>query len=101
MLQTKNAFIQNAIPIDKSQIKEGNNVIRVSIKSTKTIEAKADSNNRMPFIYAHTRKPCYQYSWDWAPYLNTMGLWKPVYTRAYNNIKIDYVWARNKMVSEH
>lgn len=74
--------------------------MKVSLKSTKTYEESADQKNRMPFIYAHTRKPCYQYSWDWAPYLNTMGIWKPVYVEAYDEIKINYVWARNKMISE-
>jgi hypothetical protein len=32
----------------------------------------------MPFKYAHTRKACYQYSWDWAPELVTMGIWRDV-----------------------
>ena len=100
MLSTKNAFVQQIVRIDKSLIREGSNLVKVSINSTKTFESKANSKNNMPFIYAHVRKPCYQYSWDWAPYLNTMGIWKPVYTRAYDDIKIDYVWARNRMVSE-
>lgn len=55
----------------------------------------------MPFVYAHTRKACYQYSWDWAPYLNTLGIWKSVSLRVYDQIRIDYVWARNKMISEN
>lgn len=54
----------------------------------------------MPFIYAHSRKAAYQYSWDWAPYLNTMGIWKPVYIQYYKNIKINYVWARNRKVQK-
>lgn len=49
----------------------------------------------MPFVYAQTRKAAYQYSWDWAPYLNTMGIWKPAYLITYTHA-IDYVWARNK-----
>ena len=53
----------------------------------------------MPFKYAHTRKACYQYSWDWAPYLNTLGIWKDVTLRFYDNIRIDYVWVRNKLLS--
>lgn len=38
----------------------------------------------MPFDYAHTRKPCYQYSWDWAPFMNTLGIWKNVYLEMYD-----------------
>lgn len=48
----------------------------------------------MPFEYAHTRKACYQYSWDWAPYMNTIGLWMPVSMTLYNEVKLDYVWFR-------
>jgi len=70
----------------------------VSIYSTKRYDEAANSKNHMPFIYAHSRKAAYQYSWDWAPYLNTMGIWKPVYIQYYKNIKINYVWARNRKV---
>ena len=54
----------------------------------------------MPFTYAHTRKPGYQYSWDWAPYLNTLGIWKDIYVLGYDSVMIDYVWARNKDIGE-
>lgn len=54
----------------------------------------------MPFEYAHTRKACYQYSWDWAPYLNTIGIWKKVYLDSFEDVKINYVWARNRFISE-
>lgn len=52
----------------------------------------------MPFIYAQTRKACYQYSWDWAPFMNTIGVWKDIYMVGYNKIMIEYVWARNKEI---
>lgn len=55
----------------------------------------------MPFEYAHTRKACYQYSWDWAPYMNTMGIWLPVHINFYDEIKLDYVWIRNQELSEN
>lgn len=54
----------------------------------------------MPFKYAHTRKACYQYSWDWAPYTNTLGIWKDVEIRIFEEISFDYIWARNKRISE-
>lgn len=53
----------------------------------------------MPFKYAHTRKACYQYSWDWAPLLITMGIWKDIEIQFFDEVRIDYVWARNKIVS--
>lgn len=54
----------------------------------------------MPFQYAHTRKACYQYSWDWAPYLNTVGIWKDVFLESFNEIKLDYVWLRTRAISK-
>lgn len=54
----------------------------------------------MPFEYAHTRKACYQYGWDWAPYLMTLGIWKNIYIESFNDLQINYVWARNRFISE-
>ena len=48
----------------------------------------------MPFEYAQTRKACYQYSWDWAPQMNTLGIWKDIYLEFFDKVKIDYVWIR-------
>lgn len=58
------------------------------------------SSNPMPFPYAHSRKACYQYSWDWAPYLNTIGIWKKVYLESFNAVKIDYVWVRTRSITK-
>lgn len=53
----------------------------------------------MPFKYAHTRKACYQYSWDWAPELVTMGIWRDVQIKFFDEVRFDYVWVRNKIIS--
>lgn len=54
----------------------------------------------MPFQYAHTRKASYQYGTDWAPYLNTMGIWKGVHIDSFDGLKIDFVWARNRYIDK-
>jgi hypothetical protein len=54
----------------------------------------------MPFDYAHTRKASYQYSWDWAPYMNTLGIWLPASIVFYNLAKFEYVWIRNKELTQ-
>lgn len=54
----------------------------------------------MPFKYAHTRKACYQYSWDWAPQLVTMGIWRDVELKLWSGIRFDYVWVRNKIITK-
>ena len=61
---------------------------------------EGQQKNQMPFEYAQTRKACYQYSWDWAPYLNTIGIWKKVYIESFEDVQINYVWARNRYLSE-
>lgn len=36
-----------------------------------------------------TRKPQFQYGWDWGPKLNIAGIHKSVYLKAWNNILVD------------
>lgn len=61
---------------------------------------KGQQQDTMPYEYAQTRKPCYQYGWDWAPKLVTMGIWKKVYIESFEDIQINYVWARNRFISD-
>lgn len=68
--------------------------------SSITHDEIGQGQERLPFQYAHTRKPAYQYGWDWAPNINTIGIWKPIYIESYTNLKIDYVWARNHKISD-
>lgn len=96
--ETKNAFVQYQIPADKN-LKLGENVIQVTILPSSKHDSEGQMQDQMPFIYAHTRKACYQYGWDWAPNLVSIGIWKPVYLESFNRGKIDYVWARNRMIS--
>lgn len=37
----------------------------------------------------YIRKPKYQYSWDWAPRLVAIGLWRPVRLEAWDEARID------------
>jgi beta-mannosidase len=37
----------------------------------------------------YIRKPKYNYSWDWAPRLVTIGLWRPVRIEAWDEARID------------
>lgn len=75
---TENAFRKYVVNV-KTHIKKGENQLTVIINSTNQKDNEGQQTNAMPFVYAHTRKACYQYSWDWAPFLNTLGIWKRVY----------------------
>jgi beta-mannosidase len=83
----------------KDLLKVGPNLLEIEISPTNVFDAKGQSENRMPFDYAHTRKPCYQYSWDWAPFMNTLGVWKNVYIESYDRVSIDYVWIQLQELS--
>ena len=39
-------------------------------------------------IAPYTRKPQYQFGWDWALRMNTMGFWKPIILHHYNENRI-------------
>lgn len=95
---TSNAFLKYEFAVEGA-LGVGANSLRVHIKSTKPWDNEQQRQERMPFDYAHTRKACYQYSWDWAPYMNTMGIWLPAHLHLYDQIKIDYVWIRNKKIT--
>jgi beta-mannosidase len=99
VLITENAFIRYNANV-KQVLKVGVNLLEVKINSTNERDNSGQQKNAMPFAYAQTRKACYQYSWDWAPYLNTLGIWKGVYLQSYQEVKLDYVWVRTRSISK-
>jgi beta-mannosidase len=99
ILSTENAFRKYVVNV-KQHLKKGENQLEVIINSTNARDNLGQQVNAMPFAYAHTRKACYQYSWDWAPFLNTLGIWKRVYLESYQEVKFDYVWVRTRAISK-
>ena len=47
-----------------------------------------------------TRKAAYHFGWDWGPRFVTMGIWKPVYLKFYNEVKINHVLTETKEINE-
>lgn len=41
----------------------------------------AEQGFKLPQNFSFTRKPAYQYGWDWGPRILTVGIWKPVYVK--------------------
>jgi beta-mannosidase len=53
---------------------------------------------KLPDERGFTRKAPYQYGWDWGPRLVTSGIWKPVYIRAWDKVKLsDIQVVQNKI----
>ena len=81
--KTENAFRKYVVNA-KSVLKAGVNTLAVKIEPTTKHDNEGQRKDSMPFVYAHTRKACYQYSWDWAPELKTLGIWKSVFLESFN-----------------
>lgn len=83
ILSTENAFRTYEVYVN-DLLRKGVNKLEIRLNSTNEKDNFGQQSNQMPFQYAHTRKACYQYSWDWAPYLNTLGIWKNIYLESFN-----------------
>jgi len=49
-----------------------------------------------PFI----RKAPYHFGWDWGPRFVTSGIWKPVYLKAWDNIKLEDFYVEQKSLTD-
>ncbi len=97
LLETANAFIPHRVQI-KNHVKEGLNEIHVFI--TPPVIYHADTYAKMGYqlpapndvhkvaIAPLTRKPQYQFGWDWSLRLNTIGFNKPAQIHAYDHNRI-------------
>jgi beta-mannosidase len=47
-----------------------------------------------------TRKAGYHYGWDWGPTLATSGIWRPVYLRGWDEIKINSLQIAQEKITE-
>lgn len=104
ILKADNMFRRWSIPI-RQYIREENNILKVYFHSPIKIDvpkwdalpyqypASNDQSengglfNKKISIFA--RKAGYHYGWDWGPRLVTSGIWRPVYIRAWSDLRIN------------
>ena len=89
IFNTNNAF--RAWNIDVKKLMRSENELRLHFEPTLKYEAleKAKLSYDLPEgDRVFTRKAQFQYGWDWAPKLNTMGVWKPITLSSWNDLKI-------------
>ena len=93
LIKTNNAFRNYTIPV-KGLIKSENAIdIRFNPTSIHENNAKAKLDVTMPEgNRIFTRKAQFQYGWDWGPVLNTSGIWKDIYIKAWNMAAIDHIY---------
>jgi beta-mannosidase len=106
ILTTDNMFCEWKADV-KQVVTEGENTLRVLFHSPVVmgllnrdkfnLEAPAGynlefvANADWPTVGAYTRKAAYMYGWDWGPKLTTSGIWRPVYLKAWDNARINYM----------
>ncbi len=101
-LDTDNAFNTYSISLKDIPISESNE-LRIVFQNTGSFEnsAKLNSKYKLPEgnrIY--TRKAQFQYGWDWGPKLNTSGIWKNISVVAWNDIKFENIFIKQREINK-
>ncbi|MFN8257275.1 MAG: glycoside hydrolase family 2 protein [Bacteroidales bacterium] len=100
----------------KNYLKEGKNKIRILFHSPIKIGLEKLAQNGYPLpasndqsengelgdkrVSPFTRKAPYHYGWDWGPRFVTSGIWRPVYIRAWDKVKIENIQIVQDKVSK-
>lgn len=93
LLKTNNAFREYTVPVN--ELVARNNSIQIAFTPTKIHEEQA--KNQLSYTMPEgnrifTRKAQFQYGWDWGPVLNTSGIWKDIYIKAWDVAAIDHIY---------
>ena len=101
IVKTNNAFRE--FNIDVKTILRAENELHIFFEKTITYEEKEKSKLSYSLPEGNrifTRKPQFQYGWDWGPELNTFGIWKPVELKAWNDFKIEDVFIKQMKLND-
>jgi beta-mannosidase len=101
-LNTDNAFKRYTISLKDIPMYKSNE-LKIVFENIGSIEnpAKLNSKYKLPEgkrIY--TRKAQFQYGWDWGPKLNTLGIWKPITLKAWDDLKFENIYIRQKEIDK-
>jgi beta-mannosidase len=102
ILESDNMFRSWTVNV-KKLIKEGENSLLIIFESA-VKKGKAEAAT-YPYTLpgeekVFARKAQYQYGWDWGPRLVTCGIWKPIKLIAWNQVKIESVYACTKEIKD-
>tara|TARA_B100000809_G_scaffold265627_1_gene325052 strand:+ start:4728 stop:7220 length:2493 start_codon:yes stop_codon:yes gene_type:complete len=101
VLKTNNAF--RSWEIDISDVLLLENDLQIKLQATISIE-KIASNKldyelpEAPRVF--TRKPQFQYGWDWGPTIKTLGITKKISLVSYENVRFKEVFLKTNFISD-
>ncbi len=97
VLETSNSFYPNSISI-KDLAKIGDNELKVVFVSPVNYHRNAFNKLKSKYpspndvgeiaVASMSRKPQYQFGWDWALRMTTMGFWEAAFVSSYNSNKL-------------
>ena len=97
---TTNAF--RTYNIDVKKHLKADNTIKIVFTNTDKIETVKEKNNPYQLPEGkrvYTRKAQFQYGWDWGPKMNTSGIWKNISLKAWNDLKFDDIFIKQKNIT--
>ncbi|QNJ97585.1 beta-mannosidase [Constantimarinum furrinae] len=101
LLKTNNAF--RRWEHDISDLLLAENALRIVFESPDSIERSEalKLNYELPEApRVFTRKPQFQYGWDWGPTLKTMGIWRDISLLSYENVRLKDAFVKTESVSD-
>ena len=98
--KTNNAF--RSWEVDVSDVLKLENELKIILNSTDLFEKKETEKldyelPESPRIF--TRKPQYQFGWDWGPTIKTMGITKDISLISYDKIRFKNVFLKTNSIS--
>lgn len=101
LAKTDNFFIHHRIPIAVKELKCGYNTIEIRIDSPISYHSQSEQYKSFTYpspndvgavkVASLTRKPQYQFGWDWAPRIATMGFAYPITIVVTPPLRLDYL----------
>ena len=101
LLSTNNAFRHFEVSV-KSILKEKNE-LKIEFERSSIAEEKEKRKLKYNLPEGNrifTRKAQFQYGWDWGPKLNTIGIWKDIYIKAWDETIIKEVYLQQTNYSK-
>ncbi|MCE3294580.1 MAG: hypothetical protein K0R65_294 [Crocinitomicaceae bacterium] len=107
---TDNAFYTHRFQV-KNYLKAGKNAIKIVFMPPVLYHRAAYDKRKSQLpspndvgeiaVASMSRKPQYQFGWDWALRMNTIGFWKPARLRTYNSNRLTLAKIETKSIVEN